>query len=74
MPMPLRADTLGFFCGQRVYGPRADSVGRNLVILFGTFLFALTGATCVLVHCIVLLACCGRCPCGDQCPDMRDVQ
>ncbi|AIJ06812.1 MFS family multidrug transport protein, bicyclomycin resistance protein [Edwardsiella anguillarum ET080813] len=50
--MTLSAYTLGFACGQLFYGPLADSVGRKPVILFGTLLFALTGAACALAHSI----------------------
>lgn len=40
--MTLNSYILGFAVGQMFYGPMADSLGRNPVILGGVIVFALT--------------------------------
>lgn len=48
--MTLNSYILGFVVGQMFYGPMADSLGRNPVILGGVIVFALTSGICALAN------------------------
>lgn len=50
--MTLSSYILGFAVGQMFYGPMADSLGRKPVIMWGTLIFAVTGAACAMAQSI----------------------